>query len=193
MDDRERILSRLPAGGSGSEGPQSAVELAGSDLVGWELFERRLSDLGGHTIRLDIPPFGAAILRALDDLGFPARHAVVDDDARALVGLDSTADEWTADVGVTLADAAIAEVGGLMVANGPGRRRLASLAPPVHVALVREDDLRETLEDALSSPLDRTSVMIVGPSRTADIEGVLVRGVHGPRELVVAIIPAGGS
>lgn len=187
------MLSRLPAGGSASESPPSAVELAGTELSGWELFERRLSDLGGHTIRLETPPFGAAILRALDDLGFPARHAAVDDDARALVELESTADVWTADVGVTLADAAIAEVGGLLVSNGPGRRRLASLAPPIHVAIVREDALRETLEDALAGPLDRTSVMIVGPSRTADIEGVLVRGVHGPRELVVAIIPRGGS
>lgn len=193
MDDRERILSRLPASGSGSECPRDAVELAASELSGWELFRRRLSDLGGHTIRLDSPPFGAAILRALDDLGFPARHAVVDDDARVLVELESTADVWTADVGVTLADSAIAEVGGLIVSNMRGRRRLASLAPPVHVALVREDALCETLEEALDTALDRTTVMIVGPSRTADIEGVLVRGVHGPRELVVAIIRCTGT
>jgi len=163
-----------------------------SDLAGWELFERRLADLGGHTIRLDSPPFGAAILRALDDLGFPARHAVVDDDARDLLGLESTADVWSADVGVTLADKAIAEIGGIVVSNGPGRQRLASLAPPVHVAVVWEDALCESLDEALQAPLDRTTVMIVGPSRTADIEGVLVRGVHGPRELVVAVLSRRG-
>jgi L-lactate utilization protein LutC len=95
---------------------------------------------------------------------------------------------WNHGVGITTVVAAIAETGSLMLAAGPGRARLASLAPVHHVALVRKDQIVASLDDAIECLGDRTAVWITGPSRTADIEGVLIMGIHGPKTLWVVPI-----
>ena len=96
-------------------------------------------------------------------------------------------------VGITGADAALAETGSLVLASGAGRGRLASLLPPVHVAIVERGRVMRSLPDLL---LDRPGlatagsnlVFITGPSRTADIEHTLSRGVHGPKEVHVVLV-----
>ena len=50
-----------------------------------------------------------------------------------------------ATVGITSALAALAETGSVVLASGPGRGRLASLLPLVHVAVVRRTDLIDSL------------------------------------------------
>jgi L-lactate dehydrogenase complex protein LldG len=96
-------------------------------------------------------------------------------------------------VGVTGAAAGLAETGSLVVASGPGRGRLASLLPPIHVALLERRLVVESLPDLIAQrPELMTSganvVCITGPSRTADIEHTLSRGVHGPREVHVVLV-----
>jgi len=71
--------------------------------------------------------------------------------------------------------------------------RLISLLPPVHVAVVSRERILSGLDELLSTlplPAEQTSsmVLITGPSRTADIEQILVRGVHGPGEIHVVIV-----
>ncbi|MBX9600355.1 MAG: lactate utilization protein [Bryobacteraceae bacterium] len=99
----------------------------------------------------------------------------------------------TADVGITLAEYALADTGSLAVFASAAQPRLASLLPPCHVALVRRENLLTGLDELLGlhpQPLDGASslVLITGPSRTADIEMILVRGVHGPGELHVILV-----
>jgi L-lactate dehydrogenase complex protein LldG len=48
-------------------------------------------------------------------------------------------------VGITGAHAALADTGSVVLVHGEGRPRLASLLPPIHVALVAVDRLRATL------------------------------------------------
>ncbi|HXE79108.1 MAG TPA: lactate utilization protein [Vicinamibacterales bacterium] len=96
-------------------------------------------------------------------------------------------------IGVTGAAAGIAESGTIVVVSGPGRPRLASLLPPVHVAVLRADRLYATLPDVLAAQPDLVEqgsnlVLITGPSRTADIEMTLTRGVHGPGEVHVILV-----
>jgi L-lactate dehydrogenase complex protein LldG len=93
-------------------------------------------------------------------------------------------------VGITSADACLAETGSIVLVSGPGRGRLASLLPPVHVALVTRALLVRSLPDVLAQQPQLAAsgsnlVCITGPSRTADIEHTLSRGVHGPREVHV--------
>ena len=52
-----------------------------------------------------------------------------------------------------------------------------------------EGGLDELLERTpLPADITSSMVLITGPSRTADIEQILVRGVHGPGELHVVIV-----
>ena len=106
-----------------------------------------------------------------------------------------------APVGITGADAAIAESGTLVLAGGKGRGRLASLLAPIHIAIVRETQIVRGLGEALERLkslygdrilTDRSNLtFITGPSRTADIELTLTLGVHGPREVHVIIVERG--
>jgi L-lactate dehydrogenase complex protein LldG len=96
------------------------------------------------------------------------------------------------DVGVSRAQAAIAETGTLLLESESERHRLVSLVPPVHIAIVDAADICLTLGEALAAvgrgaELSPTVTLITGPSRTADIELTLAIGVHGPQELYVIV------
>jgi len=101
-------------------------------------------------------------------------------------------------VGITGADYALAETGTLVVLPRKGLSRLVSLVPPVHIALVRAEDLLETLEDLFllrrleyhqqGGEMGSYLNFITGPSRTADIEMTIVEGVHGPKEVHMVIL-----
>lgn len=98
-------------------------------------------------------------------------------------------------VGITGAEAALAESGTLILRSGVGRSPLTSLLPPTHIALLEVRRVFPDLHAYLNSLPDAAAhihmasntVLISGPSRTADIEQVLTLGVHGPRELIVVL------
>ncbi|HUI53372.1 MAG TPA: lactate utilization protein [Bryobacteraceae bacterium] len=98
----------------------------------------------------------------------------------------------SADVGITSADYALADTGTLVMLASPHEARLISLLPPAHIAVVPRDRILTGLDELFSilpNPAAQTSsmVLITGPSRTADIEQILVRGVHGPGHITVVI------
>lgn len=99
----------------------------------------------------------------------------------------------TAGVGITSVDYALAETGTMVLLSSAREARLISLLPPVHVAIFPKSRILVGLDElftTLPAPADATSamVMITGPSRTADIEQILVRGVHGPGEIYAVIV-----
>jgi L-lactate dehydrogenase complex protein LldG len=99
----------------------------------------------------------------------------------------------TAAVGITGTDYALADTGTLVMLASPQEARLISLLPPVHIAIVEYQRLLTGLDELLGilpRPAEQTSsmVLITGPSRTADIEQILVRGVHGPGEIHVVVV-----
>jgi L-lactate utilization protein LutC len=99
----------------------------------------------------------------------------------------------TADFGITSADYALADTGTLVMLSSQSEARLVSLLPPVHIALVPRQRILTGLDElftVLPLPAEQTSsmVLITGPSRTADIEQILVRGVHGPGEIHVIVV-----
>jgi len=98
-----------------------------------------------------------------------------------------------ADVGITSADYALADTGTLVMLSSQEEARAVSLLPPVHVAVIRRESLLTGLDELFSlvpepDTLSSSMVLITGPSRTADIEQILVRGVHGPGEIHVVIV-----
>lgn len=107
-----------------------------------------------------------------------------------------------ADVGLTGVDVAVAETGSLVLLSGQGRPRSTSLLPPVHVAVLDAEALVESLAqlgaylawwESADGPAWRGGAVnvITGPSRTADIELTLTRGVHGPREVHAVFVQDG--
>jgi L-lactate utilization protein LutC len=98
-----------------------------------------------------------------------------------------------AEFGITSADYALADTGTLVMLASPEDARLVSLLPPVHVAVLPRNRLLSGLDELLEllpRPAEQTSsmVLITGPSRTADIEQILVRGVHGPGSIHVVLV-----
>ncbi len=94
-------------------------------------------------------------------------------------------------VGITGCACAIAETGTLVLTTGAGRPMTTSLLPRTHIAIVHPSQIVWTLEQALRNPDvadSAATVLVTGPSRTADIEMTLTIGVHGPGELVVYIV-----
>lgn len=98
-----------------------------------------------------------------------------------------------AELGLTGVDLVVAETGTLVLRSGAGRPRSTSLLPPYHVAVFDRAALVESLEQVgvileswHAGSEERWGAMInfiTGPSRTADIELTLTRGVHGPKEV----------
>jgi len=124
-----------------------------------------------------------AVERVVKNLQIEVDDVTVNPNAAALFGYD---------VGVSAAQAAIAETGTLVLESDAERHRLVSLVPPIHVALIQADEICLTLGEALSKvkqgrDLSPAITLITGPSRTADIELTLAIGVHGPQELYVIV------
>jgi L-lactate dehydrogenase complex protein LldG len=97
------------------------------------------------------------------------------------------------DVGVTGALAGLAESGSLVLSHGPGRPRMASLIPEIHIALLEVDRIARTLahwaHEHPDSVVETTNlVFVTGPSRTGDIEMELNLGVHGPRTVHMVMV-----
>ena len=98
-----------------------------------------------------------------------------------------------ADVGITSADYAMADTGTLVMLSTPAEARLVSLLPPAHIAVVPRGRILTGLDELFSvlpdpAAVASSMVLITGPSRTADIEQILIRGVHGPGQITVLIV-----
>jgi L-lactate dehydrogenase complex protein LldG len=94
--------------------------------------------------------------------------------------------------GITGCTCAIADTGSVLLTSGAGQPLSTSLLPEIHIVILRAPQIVANMEEALQMEDVRkaaATVLITGPSRTADIEMTLTIGVHGPKELRVYILP----
>ncbi len=180
------------------------VAAADGDLV--TLFMERAKQVGMHPARVGDDQAAAAMVidivlgaggdtAILPEDDVPAR-ALIADGLKAkgvrLLDVNDRDAAFDADFGITGVSCAIAETGSLGVDSGGARRRLASLAVPNHIAIVRSGQIVADLLDfaACISPGDMPAnrTLISAPSKTADIEMILVEGVHGPKVVHVIVI-----
>jgi L-lactate dehydrogenase complex protein LldG len=88
-----------------------------------------------------------------------------------------------------MARAAVGETGSLVMDARDGRR--AQLLVPTHVVFVQEAHVLATLRDALRdvrADLPSAIGLHSGPSKSADIGQIMVKGVHGPGRVVAVLI-----
>ena len=91
--------------------------------------------------------------------------------------------------GITRASGAIAESGTLILDDFQTSHRLAALSPWVHVAVLSRDTIHRTISDAIAAFDDSPNITwCTGPSKTADVEGILIEGVHGPGEQIALLV-----
>lgn len=147
-----------------------------------ETFKQNLEAVAGHCILVQ---HEAELTDTLNRLTAGKRIATSD-------APPPTKDLFNFDVGITNAQAAIAETGTLVLDSAAEQNRLVSLVPPVHIAILDASRIFATLGETLAAlqsgdELSPAITFITGPSRTADIELTLTIGVHGPQELYVII------
>ena len=130
------------------------------------------------------PGWSAALHNALDQAGI----AFTD-------GGGPTVDQFDLDAGITDVHAALAETGTIVCCSDSSHSRGASLIPPAHLAIVPASDILPDmidywarLEAVPAADLPSSQSFITGPSKTSDIEGTLVTGVHGPGIVHVLLV-----
>jgi L-lactate dehydrogenase complex protein LldG len=96
------------------------------------------------------------------------------------------------DAGLTECDALVAQTGSVLVTNRSAGGRALSVLPPHHVVLARREQLVPDLlaafallKEKYASNYPSFVSFITGPSRTGDIERILVLGAHGPKKLTI--------
>ncbi len=187
---RNTILARVRAAASLHERAPLPAPLVPATPSGEDpalVFQRRFVEVGGEVVLLKDRRSAMAWCESWYG-GFrtAAVSAALDP---ALAPVLERAAPSVADLGVSVAVAAAADTGSLLLGSSEGRR--LQLLPPVHLVWVRRDLVRATLVEALAMVRELPGAAIgvhSGPSKSADIGGVLVRGVHGPGRIVAAIL-----
>lgn len=97
--------------------------------------------------------------------------------------------------GITECDALVAQTGSVLLTSRSAGGRALSVLPPHHVVLARSTQLLADLPEALAflkkkyAPNYPSFIsFITGPSRTGDIERILVLGAHGPKKLSIILL-----
>ncbi len=107
--------------------------------------------------------------------------------------LVSVDDISTMDIAVTTCECLVARTGTVIVSSKEQSRTVPAFAP-IHIVLAKASQISIDLKDALQwlrhkyIKLPSSISLISGPSRTADIDGQLVVGAHGPIQLYVFLI-----
>ena len=91
--------------------------------------------------------------------------------------------------GITRGTAAVAETGSLLITERDTSSRLAALVPWVHIVVLETSQIVPDMPSALRLlGDDRAALFVTGPSKTADVEGILIQGVHGPGVQVCCLV-----
>ncbi len=199
MSARDHILQRIAAAhvpDGPALPPTVPVEPVGDRLA---VFARELEKLGGELVLADDAAEAAARLRELvpeaEALWFVADRPLAAEVASHL-DVRRAPQEQMADclASVTEAQYVIADTATVGLRLDGGQPRSCYLLPEVCIVVARREGMLLTLAEALADLAQRSDlptgfVFVTGPSRTADIEKTVVIPAHGPKRLVVALLP----
>ncbi|MBW2456576.1 MAG: LUD domain-containing protein [Deltaproteobacteria bacterium] len=100
-------------------------------------------------------------------------------------------------LGISAAALLVADTGGVVLDLARRIRGRAATLVETHIVVARPDQVVGGVADALATRSERRAagqwhdvqVLVTGPSRTADVEKVLVIPAHGPRRLELVLCP----
>jgi L-lactate dehydrogenase complex protein LldG len=170
----------------------SLPKLEGNDL--WEIFSRNFKYVNGKAMN-STEQLIAFLLEKKQLLGY-CDPALYDRIGRKLAAAGliveteyhrSRYDDYQ--FGITRATGAIAESGSIIIDDERTSHRLAALSPWVHVAVLERSEIHRSIPDAIAAFGDSPNIIwCTGPSKTADVEGILIEGVHGPGEQIALLM-----
>lgn len=210
MTDRAAFMAKVREALGDPSPPKQAplisdalVRLAGHDDVAGR-FETSAREVGATIHRVTPATLVARTVALLAELNVKravATTSIEDDlreagielvDWRGPGGMDASFD---VDAGITDVHAALAESGTLVCSTDAHHGRAPSLVPRIHIAIVRAMDIVPDMLDLwpryrgiAPSELPSSITLITGPSKTADIEGQLIKGVHGPGRVEIMLV-----
>jgi L-lactate dehydrogenase complex protein LldG len=170
----------------------SLPKLEGTDL--WEIFSRNFKYVNGKTMT-STGELITFLLETKQLRGYcdPALYGAIGSQLAA-AGL-TVETEYHRDryddyqFGITRATGAIAESGSVTIDDNRTSSRLAALSPWVHVAVLERSEIHRTIPDAIAAFGESPNIIwCTGPSKTADVEGILIEGVHGPGEQIALLM-----
>jgi L-lactate dehydrogenase complex protein LldG len=197
VEDHRRVLPAVPA--------SAAEQLA--------LFARHAAGLRTEFKTVpDLASLNAELKQLASAEGWTrvaSHHGTLTDAACAALGLpvlltDAAFDQHELErcpVGISECDALVAQTGSVLVTTRSAGGRALSVLPPHHVVLARREQLVADLPAAFALLETRYGAgypsmisLITGPSRTGDIERILVLGAHGPKKLTILCLgPEAGT
>lgn len=215
MSARDRILERIRSARGANAADRVKEQQLAEDRIRdhplsarptleWDVVERfksqclRMSSTVDELMSIGEVP--AAVARYLDSKQL-SRKAVCWPEIAQLewsnVGVTIEARPARGDdlTGITGAYLGIAETGTLMFLSGPMTYPTTSLLPETHIAVISKSRIVPAMEEAWAltrreqGELPRAVNFVSGPSRTADIEGQLQIGAHGPFRVHVILVP----
>ncbi len=186
--EAERVGTRVLDGDDLEAALTTVLAETGARRLYWQ-GESALEQLGGNVEPLpDEPDPGSRRLAYSDHpdqvCRFPLRLESEPYD-RARLAL--------AEVSVGKADWGIAETGTATESTQRAGGRVLPILAPNHVQILSRSQIQMNVAEFLStitlSVEESARILMTGPSRTADIEKILILGVHGPRQLYVILVP----
>ena len=204
MSSRETVLNRvrritealpkrspLPSAEAVAHLSSRLVPVSDDEPTLVEQFCRRWKEASGVVLE-GVAGLEAFLKEEGVSVGYVDPEALVSLGVESIAGAKTVYDRSEVDIiqfGITRASFAAAETGTIALTDGDTSNRLAALAPWVHVAVLSRHDIKRSLADAISAFDDDPSIVFVtGPSKTADIEGILIEGVHGPGKQAVLLV-----
>lgn len=202
---RENILLRLKESRdrrkavTPPEPDMTAPVYADTDQDLSKCFQEKLELVSGTVYRLQNLDAAARQIRAMaEEEKWEAIFCLDEKLQQALDGKvdykSSPADFESLQVGITPCEFLIAHLGSVMVSSGKTSGRRLHVFPETHLVIAHTGQLVRYLDEALGrlhqlypGGLPSMITNITGPSRTADIEKTLVKGMHGPRKLFVLL------
>lgn len=196
MNDREEIFSKirqtldaLPEKTAYPDWEDSLVVSKGLDGYSslWELFCYKLKEIHGVPLE-GLDALGAFLKEKGQTVGYCDPEIALELAKRPGfegIELNTTYDRERIEdyqFGITRAAGAIAETGSIILKDKSTSARLGALSPWTHAAILDPENLWPDVPTALKQVLDDdpSIILVTGPSKTADVEGILVEGVHGP-------------
>lgn len=181
----------LPAVGTSFEEHQKQFELNAVDLkAGFHLLENA-SEVGATLAKIGDSEGWKKVASHRGALTLPVCEAL----GLATLFVDDTYDPDEmegCDAGITECDALVAQTGSVLVTSRSAGGRALSVLPPHHIVLARRNQMVADLPAAFAllkhkygTDFPSMISFITGPSRTGDIERILVLGAHGPKKLTI--------